>query len=193
MIILGLTGSIGMGKSTCGQIFKDLGYGVHCSDQAVHQLLADDHDTQQDLLKAFPDLSLPIDRKALGQIIFHNPGKKAVLEGILHPKVRQSQANFIDQQRQKNAKLCVLDIPLLYETNAQQRCDYVAVASAPFSVQKQRVLQRPSMTEDKFNAILAQQMPDADKRKRADFIIPTGDGIANSKDAICALLTKLGV
>ncbi len=191
MIVIGLTGSIGMGKSTCGKLFTKAGIPVHESDHAVHDLLANDLDTQRAVIDAFPSLSLPLDRQALGALIFGHDKNRKTLEAILHPRVQQSQSNFIAQQSDAGHAIIVLDIPLLFETGAEKRCDYTVVASAPYDIQKARVLARPQMSEDKFQAILARQMPDAEKQKRADFIIPTGGDIAETQAIIDTILNQI--
>ncbi|WP_435640688.1 dephospho-CoA kinase [Micavibrio aeruginosavorus] len=195
MIILGLTGSIGMGKSTAAAMFTRLGVPVHDSDASVHQLLGPNGAAVAAVAAAFPGvLDQPnnaIDRKKLGAMIFPDPTKKAVLEGILHPMVRQSQADFLHKNRALGVKIAVLDIPLLYETGAESRVDKVIVVTAPPHVQRQRVLARPTMTVDKFNAILAGQMPDADKCKRADYIVQTGLGRVHTMRSLKTIVRNL--
>ena len=184
MIIIGLTGSIGMGKSTCGAMLQQCGVPVHEADHAVHALLSDDPETINAVIDAFPDLSNPINRSDLGALIFHDKEKREKLENILHPRVRNRQNEFIKNQRSKGIHIVALDIPLLFETGADARTDYTAVVSAPFHIQSARVLNRPGMTEDKFAHILARQMPDHEKQKRADFILPTGLGKAETMKAV---------
>lgn len=191
MIIIGLTGSIGMGKSTCGAMLEQCGVPVHESDHAVHDLLSGDDETIDAVIDAFPSLSRPINRADLGAIIFHDKDKREMLESILHPRVQDRQNAFIKAQRAKGLKIVALDIPLLFETSAETRTDYTAVASAPFHIQSTRVLNRPDMTEDKFANILARQMPDSEKRKRADFILPTGLGKAETMKAIKKMLAAI--
>ncbi len=173
MIVIGLTGSIGMGKSTCGKMLQELGVPVHESDYVVHALLSNDIETQNEIIKEFPNLSLPIDRKSLGQIIFNDDEKRKILENILHPRVKDSQQLFINEQSQNKHDIVALDIPLLYETGADKRVDYVMVVSANSEIQKERVLSRPNMSVEKFQAILDSQMCDSEKCKRADFVIST--------------------
>lgn len=189
MIIIGLTGSIGMGKSTLAGMFERLGVPSHDSDAAVHALFHPDHEARTAIAAAFPYYEYPdlynkktraIDRGVLGKIVFGNQGKREELESILHPRVRESQSEFIRQNQRLGRKMVVLDIPLLFETGAEQRVDYTVVASAPAHIQRARVLARPGMTDDKFDAILARQMPDTEKCARADFVVPTGLGRAHA-------------
>lgn len=189
MIVLGLTGSIGMGKSTVAAMMKVLGIPVHDSDAAVHRLLGPRSEAQSALQAAFPPRDYPdvydkrtkaINRKELGKIVFADEGLRLQLESILHPLVRKSQDAFLRQCRVQGAEIAVLEIPLLYETGAERRLDGVIVVSAPAFLQKARVMGRPGMDEAKFNAILARQMPDAEKRARADHVIHTGLGRAQS-------------
>lgn len=193
--ILGLTGSIGMGKSETARMFRREGVPVFDADAAVHRLMARGGGAVTPVSAAFPGVERDgaIDRKALGAQVFDNPEALRRLEAILHPRVRQEEQRFIRQARIRRARLVVLDIPLLYEIGGEGRCDYVAVVSAPAFVQRQRVLRRPGMTEDRLAQVLAQQVPDRDKRGMADFVIPTGNGKAFSLRAvrrIIAFITK---
>jgi len=181
MIILGLTGSVGMGKSTVAALLRRLGLPVHDSDAAVHRLLAPRGAAVAAVAAAFPGVRNAdggIDRPRLGRRVFGDPPALRRLERILFPLVRQSQERFLRRGRARRARLVVLDIPLLFETNAQARCDKVVVVSAPAALQRARVMARPGMTEARFRAVLAQQMPDAEKRRRADYVVPTGLGRA---------------
>lgn len=180
-----------MGKSTCGAMLQRCGVPVHESDHAAHDLMTHDKSTQDAILEAFPSLSLPIDRKALGKIVFSDDDKRAILEGILHPRIQQSQNDFIKAHKAKGVKIVALDIPLLFETDAQSRVDVTAVVSAPYFLQKARVMKRPNMTAEKFQAILDNQMPDSDKRTRADYVIPTGLGKAYSMLCIRKMLKAI--
>ncbi len=189
MIVLGLTGSIGMGKSTVAAMMKVLGIPVHDSDAAVHRLHTPKSEAHAALQAAFPPRDYPnvydkhtkaINRRELGKIVFADEGLRLQLESILHPLVRKSQDAFLRQCRVQGAEIAVLEIPLLYETGAERRVDGVIVVSAPAFLQKARVMGRPGMDEAKFNAILARQMPDAEKRARADYVIHTGLGRAQS-------------
>ncbi len=188
MIILGLTGSIGMGKSTCAEIFEKMGVPIHDSDKAVHGLLANDPDTIQAVLKAFPELSSSINRSALGKLVFSHPTRRTQLEAILHPRVRSHQQEFLAAQ---SSEMALLDIPLLFETGADARVDYTIVVSAPIDIQKQRVLARPGMSEEKLAAILSRQMPDEEKKKKADFIIHNDQGYDHLENQITEIIKQV--
>jgi len=178
MRILGLTGSIAMGKSTAAAMLRRMGVPVHDSDAAVHALTKPGGAAIPAITTAFPDLSTGtgINRRELSQRAFDDPAVLRKLEEILHPMVRAETARFLRQQRARGQQVVVLDIPLLFETGGEKRCDAVAVVSAPRVVQLQRVLARPDITLRKLAGIEARQMPDAEKRKRADFVISTGRG-----------------
>jgi dephospho-CoA kinase len=181
MIILGLTGSVGMGKSTAAAMLRRLGVPVHDSDAAVHGLLAPRGAAVAAVAAAFPGVESSdggIDRACLGRQVFANPAALRRLERILWPLVRRSQERFLQRLRRRRAPLAVLDVPLLLETGGADRCDKVLVVSAPAAVQRARVMARPGMTEARFRAILAQQMPDVEKRRRADYVVPSGLGRA---------------
>jgi len=177
-VVLGLTGSIGMGKSTAAGMLRRLGAPVHDADAAVHWLLAQGGGAVPEIAAAFPDVveNDAVDRKKLGQRVFDDPLALRRLEAILHPKVRREAHRFIQRQRRRGSPLVVLDIPLLYETRGDRLCDVVAVVSAPRFVQEARVLRRPGMTRARLERIRAQQLPDAEKRRRADFVVETGLG-----------------
>jgi dephospho-CoA kinase len=177
MLVVGLTGSIGMGKSTAAAMLRRMGVPLFDADRVVHRLLAPGGAAVARVEAAFPgtrDEHGGIDRKRLGEQVFGDREVLARLEGILHPMVAEAEKRFLAQARARRQPLAVLDIPLLYESRGAARCDYVVVVSAPATLQRQRVLRRPGMTEDRFAAILKQQMPDAEKRQRADFVVPTG-------------------
>lgn len=178
MRILGLTGSIAMGKSTAAAMLRRMGVPVHDSDAAVHALSGPGGGAVPRIVAAFPDLAqgAGFDRGALSRRAFDDPAVLRKLEEILHPMVRAEAARFLRRHRARRAKLVVLDIPLLFETGGETRCDAVAVVSAPRLVQVQRALGRPGMSTRKLAGIEARQMPDAEKRKRADVVIPTGRG-----------------
>lgn len=178
MRILGLTGSIGMGKSTAAAMFRRDGIAVHDADAAVHDLLRRGGAAVPAVAQAFPEAVRDgaVDRKALGALVFGRPEALRRLEAILHPLVRHRMRRFLQQAGRRGDKLVVLDIPLLFETGGERFCDAVAVVSAPRLLQRQRVLARPGMTREKFAAILAAQMPDHEKRRRADWVVPTGLG-----------------
>jgi dephospho-CoA kinase len=176
--VLGLTGSIGMGKSTAAGMLRAMGLAVHDADAAVHRLMAKGGRAVPAIAEAFPEAVRDgaVDRRALSARVFEDPEALRRLEAILHPKVRAEAHRFIDARRYRGDALVVLDIPLLFETGGHTLCDAVAVVSAPSFVQEPRVLIRPGMTRDKLAQIRAQQLPDAEKRRRADFVIPTGLG-----------------
>ncbi len=180
MRILGLTGSIGMGKSAAARTFRRLGIPVHDADHEVHALTREGGRAVPAIAKAFPGTVAKgvIDRKALGARVFADTRELTRLEAILHPLVRASQRRFIAANRRK--RLVVLDIPLLFEKGYERRCHAVMVVTAAKAIQRQRVLRRPGMTEEKMASILAHQMPDAEKRRRADFVVPTGIGFRST-------------
>jgi dephospho-CoA kinase len=178
MVVLGLTGSIGMGKSTAAAMLRRLGVPVHDSDAAVHRLLSRNGAAVARVAAAFPGTEGPdgIDRASLGRRVFGDAAALRRLEGILHPMVRAETARFLRRMAARRAKLVVLDIPLLFETGGEARCDAIVVVSAPPFLQRARVLRRPGMSASRLAAILAKQMPDGEKRRRADFVVPTGLG-----------------
>lgn len=176
MVILGLTGSIGMGKTTAATAFRSFGVPVHDADSAVHRLMEPGGGAVRAVLAAFPEAEVNgrIDRRILGDIVYRNKSKLKQLERILHPLVRKSTRQFLGRAARARERLVVLDIPLLFETGGEARCDAIVVVSAPAHIQRQRVLARPGMTEEKLASILAHQVPDSKKRAKADFIVDTG-------------------
>ena len=193
MIILGLTGSIGMGKTTAAVEFQRLGVPVFDSDATVHGLLARNGGGVVAVSKRFSDVldDGSIDRAALGDQVFGDPEALRDLERILHPLVRVAQARFLRKCALSHASVVLYDIPLLFETGAEARCDAVATVTAPAFIQAQRVLARPGMDRGKLDAILARQTPDDEKRRRADFIIKTGLGRAYALHQIKEIVTVL--
>jgi dephospho-CoA kinase len=193
MIIIGLTGSIGMGKSTVAQMFVEEGAPSFNSDDAVHALYAPGGAAVAPVSAAFPGVEKAggIDRVALSAQVMNNPEAMRRLEGIVHPLVGLAQSRFLDAARGAGAKAVVLDIPLLFETNAQDRVDKVVVVSAPAEVQRARVLKRPGMSVEKFERLLALQTPDAEKRARADFVIDTGASLEETRKQVRAVLDAL--
>ena len=176
MIVLGLTGSIGMGKSTAAAMLRRLGVRLFDADAMVHELLGPGGEAVEAVEALFPgvrDETGAIDRRLVGQRVFGDPAALRRLEAILHPMVRRAETRFVEQARARRDSLVVLDIPLLYETGAPDRVDHVLVVSAPPRVQRERVMRRPGMTESRFASILRAQMPDREKRRRADFVVPT--------------------
>lgn len=191
MIVLGLTGSIGMGKSTTARMFMDEGVPVHDSDEAVHRLYAG---AAAPLIEAcFPGTVVDgaVDRERLSKAVIGNPDALRELEKIVHPLVRADADAFLARHRAAGAPLAVLDIPLLFETGGRERVDRVVVVTAPAEVQRERVLARPGMTQEKFAAILARQVPDARKREMADHVIDTGAGMEAARAAVRALVAEL--
>lgn len=178
MVILGLTGSIAMGKSTAAAILRYLGVPVHDSDAVVRRLLAKNGAGVDLVAEVFPDTVQDgaVDRQALGALVFADPESLNMLESLLHPLVTARTQYFLKQSARAGVSLVVLDIPLLFETGADRRCDATIVVSAPALVQRQRALARPGMTAAKLAGILARQLPDAAKRRRADFVVPSGLG-----------------
>lgn len=197
MIVLGLTGSIGMGKSTVAEMFRQQDIPVHEADQEVHHLLGPRGEAVRKVVDAFPDDDIymqesdEIDRGALAAVVFYSEDALHRLEGILHPMVREAQKSFILAARSEGHDIVVLDVPLLFETGADKSVDYTVVVSAPFNVQEQRVLARSGMTRDKFHAILATQLPDEVKRSRADYVISTGFSRATTKKEVEKLIKEL--
>ena len=194
MILLGLTGSIGMGKSTTAQLFREAGVPVYDADAAVHGLYAPGGAAVGPVGSAFPGAVRDgaIDRDALSRLVLGNPEAMRQLEQIVHPLVRSVQVAFLEQHRAAGTPIVVLDVPLLYEGGGERFCDAVVVVSAPLSVQRARVLARPGMTPERLDQILARQMPDAEKRKRADFVISTAFGIEDARAQVRMVLDAIG-
>lgn len=186
MRIIGLTGSIGMGKSVAAKQWRSLGVPVHDADAVVHQLLSPNGKAFSLVQQAFPSVVMngEIDRRELGKIVFHDAGQRAVLESILHPLVRESSHKFIEQCRRRREKICVLDIPLLFETGRDKTVHEIMCVTAPHWVQRRRVLARPNMTEDKFKAIVKMQTPDYRKRSLSDHVVITACGRRRTLNAI---------
>lgn len=189
--ILGLTGSIGMGKSATAAVLRQLGIPVQDADAVVHRLLREDRVVIRAIAEAFPGVveAGGVVRAKLGAAVFGDPPALRRLEAILHPRVAAARQTFLKQ----NARhwLVVLDIPLLFETGIDKQCDRVMVVTAPAQVQAARVLRRPGMTPARLQAIQAQQWPDLAKRRQADYIIPTGLGRAVTRQAVMQLLRAL--
>ncbi len=193
MKIVGLTGGIGMGKSTVAGILRAFGFPVWSADKAVHDVLKPGAKGFVAVAAKFPEARRRgrIDRKILGRIVFDDPRKLRQLEKILHPLVRESERAFLQRARLRKTRAVVLEIPLLFETGAEARCDITLCVTAPLAVQKARVLPRPNMGEKKFLAILARQMPNAEKCKRADYTVPTGTSIVTTREYLRKLLGDL--
>lgn len=193
MIILGLTGSIGMGKSATASLFRDAGVPVYDADAAVHALYAEGGAAVAPIEEAFPGVAHQgaIDRQKLRTRVLDDAAAMKRLEGIVHPLAGEAQLDFRRRAKEEGAPFAVLDIPLLFETGGNRHCTYTMVVTAPADVQRARVLARPSMTEEAFEAILARQMPDADKRARADFILSTAHGFDFARDHVRAIIALM--
>lgn len=193
MKVIGLTGSIGMGKTTVASQFAALGAEVCSADEIVHSLMRQGGAAVEEIGRHFPGVikNNEVDRSALGAIVFNDKEKLKQLEAILHPLVVAQENRFVEKKRGEGARFAVLEIPLLFETGAQARCDATVVATAPYFIQKRRVMTRAGMTEDKFKRILAVQMPDGEKRRRASFVVQTGLGRAYSNFQVKSILRAL--
>ncbi len=204
MIVIGLTGSIGMGKSTAAAMLETLKIPVHSADDAVHELLAPGGGAALAVGAAFPYFEFPkiygrktksgaraIKRKEFGEIIFKNDKLRKKLENILHPLVQDKQNKFIRSGKNKGLDIIALDIPLLFEAGREEAVDYIIVVTAPYEIQRTRVLARPGMDEDKFQAILKRQMPDGEKCARADYVIHTGLGRAQTMKELKSALADI--
>ena len=192
--VLGVTGSIAMGKSTASDVFRAFGLPVFDADAAVHRLFAPRGAASVPVLDAFAgcgDGLGGVDRQALGRRVFGDPRALIRLEAIVHPLVRAEQKRFLARQAAARRPLAVLDIPLLYETGGDRLVDAVAVVSAPAFLQAQRVLRRPGMTRQRLDAVLARQIPDRIKRRRADFVIETGLDKRRSINAIARIIDQI--
>ena len=194
MIVLGLTGSIGMGKSTTAGMFADAGIPVWDADAAVHRLYAKDGAGAVAIASLAPDAVDPemgVDRAKIRAEILANPDLLTKIEAVIHPLVAEDREAFLQRCRDTNATVALCDIPLLFETQADAWVDKIVVVTAPAEVQRQRVMARPGMTEDLFRSILAKQVPDAEKRRRADYIIDTSQGLEPARAAVAKILEEL--
>ena len=191
MLVLGLTGSVGMGKSTAAGFFGEAGVPVHDADAAVHRLYAGE--AAPLIEAAFPGTTAGgiVDRTLLAKRVLGDPAALKRLETIVHPLVQASERRFLAEAEARGDKVVVLDIPLLFETGGEARVDAVVVVSAPAEVQRARVLERPGMTAEKFEAILAQQMPDVEKRRRADFVVDTSQEFDVTRRQVRAVLAAV--
>jgi dephospho-CoA kinase len=191
MIVLGLTGSVGMGKSATAKMFADEGVPVFDADAAVHRLY--EGEAAALIGAAFPGTVSAgrVDRERLSEAVVGNSEAFARLEAIIHPLVRKARQDFLVAAKAERAKVAVLDIPLLFETGGERKVNKIVVVSAPQPVQKERVLARAGMTEAKFGAIVAKQMPDSEKRRRADFVIDTSRGFEAAREDVRAILRAL--
>ena len=193
MRIVGLTGSIGMGKTTTARLFAEAGAPVYDADAAVHEIYARGGVAVGLVEEAFPGSTREgaVDRAALSALLGGNPEKLRRLEAVVHPLLQEGRARFFERATAAGADLVVLDVPLLFETGGERMMQAVVVVSAPPEVQRERVLARPGMTEEKLAAILARQTPDAEKRARADFVIETGSGVEAARDQVRRVLSTL--
>ena len=191
MFVLGLTGSLGMGKSTTAQFFAEAGVPVHDADAVVHQLY--EGQAVAAVEAAFPGITAQgtVDRAKLAARVLNDPAALKRLEEIVHPLVQKAEQRLLAEAEKRGKKVAVLDIPLLFETGGEGRVDAVVVVSAPREVQRARLLQRPGMTIEKIESILARQMPDAEKRARADFIVDTSRGFDAARTQVRAILDAI--
>jgi len=193
MITIGLTGSIGMGKSATAQMFRDAGVPVFDSDAVVHGLQVENGDALPLIEASFPGVvkNGVLDRNKLGKIVFADKSAKKTLEKIIHPMVSEKRAAFFEAADKAGAPFVVLDVPLLFETSGDKACHKVVVVSAPEGVQRSRVLKRPGMTIEKFEQILKHQMPDTEKRARANYVVETDKGFAHAREQVDTILNDL--
>lgn len=193
MMIVGLTGSIGMGKSETAKMFAALNVPVFDADATVHALQARNGPALPAIEQAFPGVISDgvLDRDTLGKLVFSDPEAKARLEAIIHPMVGEVRQKFFEDASAGGHKFVVLDIPLLFETGGDKACDRVIVVSAPAEIQRSRVLARPGMTPEKFENILARQTPDAKKRAGADYVIETDKGLDHARQQVALIVAEL--
>jgi dephospho-CoA kinase len=191
MLVVGLTGSIGMGKSTVAERFRAHGIGVCDADAEVHRLY--DGAAAGLIEAAFPGTTLDgkVERDKLSAALLRDPADFKKLEAIVHPLVEAAERDFLRREWSRGVRMAVLEIPLLFETGCDARIDVTIVVAAPASVQRRRVLERRGMTSEKLDALLARQMPDADKRRRADFVVDTGQPIEQSLAQVDAIIAML--
>ena len=191
MIVLGLTGSIGMGKSVTARLFAAAGVPMHDADATVHRLY--ESEAVPLIEAAFPDTTRggKVDREKLAARVLNDAAAIKRLEAIVHPLVREAEQRFLAEAEARGAPIVVLDIPLLFETGGEERVDRVVVVTAPPDLQRTRALERPGMTEAKLDAILAKQMPDAEKRARAHFIVDSARGIDSARDQVRGILQAI--
>jgi dephospho-CoA kinase len=192
MIILGLTGSIGMGKSTTAKLFTEAGVPVYDADATVHMVY--EGEAAPAIEAAFPGTTAggKVDRAKLSAQVVHDAAAMKQLEGIVHPMLRAYHQKFLDEAEQSGAPVAVVDVPLLYETGGEKRVDAVVVVTTSPKVQRERILARDNMTAEKLDAILARQLPDAEKRKRADFVVDTSHGLDPVRARIRDILQEAG-
>jgi dephospho-CoA kinase len=189
--VLCLTGSLGMGKSTAAKFFAEAGVPVHDSDAVVHALY--EGEAAPLIEQAFPGSAAggKVDRSKLAAMVINDHAALARLEAIVHPLVFAAREKFLAEAKARGAPIVVLDVPLLFETAADHRCDAVVVVSAPPEVQRRRAFERPGMTEEKFAALLAKQLPDAEKRRRADFVVDSSQSFDHTRAQIRDILRRV--
>src|SRR3954447_21974195 len=192
MFVLGLTGSLGMGKTTTARLLADAGVPVHDADAVVHRLY--EGEAVALIEAAFPGTTTggTVDRTKLGARVLNDAAALKRLEDIVHPMVHEAERRLLAEAEANGETVAVLDIPLLFETGGEVRCDAVVVVSAPGDVQRARVLDRPGMTIEKLDQILSKQMPDAEKRRRADFVVDTSQGFEAARAQVRAILDAVG-
>ncbi|WP_213735836.1 dephospho-CoA kinase [Bradyrhizobium sp. dw_411] len=192
MIILGLTGSIGMGKSTTAKLFVEAGVPVYDADAAVHALY--EGEAAPAIEAAFPGSTVDgrVDRMRLSAQVVHDPAAMRRLEQIVHPMLGASRQKFLEDAERSGAPVAVVDVPLLFETGGEKRVDAVVVVTTTPEIQRERILARDNMTAEKLDAILARQLPDAEKRKRADFVVDTSHGLEPVRARIRDILAEAG-
>lgn len=193
MQLIGLTGSIGMGKSETAKMFVRLGIPVYDADAAVHELYAAGGAAVAPIAAAFPGAikNNAVDRDALANQVLKKPAEIEKLEAIVHPLVRRTQQTFLERAKASGAKIAVLDIPLLFETGGAALVDIIVVVSAPYAMQRDRVLERPGMTAEKFEAIIARQVPDSKKTSRADYVVDTSKGLDHAFEQVKAIVAAV--
>jgi dephospho-CoA kinase len=189
-VVIGLTGSLGMGKTTTARLFAEAGVPVHDADATVHRLYSGEAGAL--IERAFPGTTdaAGVNRPRLAERVLGHTEALRRLEAIVHPLVRREELLFLEKAEKAGAPVVVLDIPLLFETGADRRVDAVVVVSAPADVQRARAFERPGMTEAKFQALLAKQMPDGEKRRRADFVVDSSQGLDSARAQVHAILRQ---
>ncbi|HEX4709325.1 dephospho-CoA kinase [Phenylobacterium sp.] len=193
MILIGLTGSIGMGKSTTAAMFREAGVPVYDADAAVHDLYDEGGAAVAPVGEAFPGVVKAgrVDREALRQAVLRDPEALKRLNAIVHPLVGRDRARFFRKAEAEGADMAVLDIPLLFETGGHANVDAIVVVSAPEQMQRERVLARPGMTAERLDAILAQQLADAEKRARAHFVVDTSRGLEPAREQVAGIIAVM--
>lgn len=193
-LVFGLTGGIASGKSTLAAHARSLGISVFDADKAVHHLLEEDEGVREEILAAFPEAEQngTIDRRKLGEAVFAQPERLKQLEAMLHPHIRAQEVAFIERARKSGEKIAMLEIPLLFETGAEILCDSVIVAAAPENIRKQRAFSRAHMTEEKWQRIIARQLPEQVRRNRADIVIDTSGLPQSACETLEAFVKEIG-